>query len=188
MKRILIVSLIIVGFIVALSLGAYSYYGGFANIEIQEKEAGGEILVYKSVTGSYSQVARATDEVYAKLLNTYKIDTYRSYGLYFDNPQEVEVENLRSEVGCILQLKDTAQIEDIQKDFKVRLLPKQNYVVTQLPFKGIMSVMIGLMRVYPALTEYQVEHKNVKEGAIMEIYDLPNQKITYIAGVTLQPE
>ena len=40
--------------------------------------------------------------------------------------------------------------------------------------------MIGIMKVYPALNNYIKANGYSEEGPIMEIYDLPNNKIRYL--------
>ncbi|MDR0874503.1 MAG: hypothetical protein LBN27_13735, partial [Prevotellaceae bacterium] len=52
------------------------------------------------------------------------------------------------------------------------------YVVTEFPFKGGMSIMVGLMKVYPALAKY-IESQNLKDSPIMEIYDVQNKVVIY---------
>jgi hypothetical protein len=42
----------------------------------------------------------------------------------------------------------------------------------------MMSILVGLMKVYPALEKYTKEN-GYAGGAIMEIYDVPNKKIIY---------
>lgn len=42
-----------------------------------------------------------------------------------------------------------------------------------------MSVMFSVMKVYPALQKYISKKGFKEEGAVIEIYDIPNKKILY---------
>jgi len=118
------------------------------------------------------------DKVYYSLLNDYKIETFKGFGIYYDNPQKVEKSKLRSEIGCIIENKDLDKIKDLPSNFKIKVLPEKEYITTVFPFKGKMSIMVSLMKVYPALGKFAQKHE-LKGGAVMEIYDMPNKKIYY---------
>ncbi|WP_462319185.1 hypothetical protein, partial [Marinilabilia sp.] len=53
------------------------------------------------------------------------------------------------------------------------------YVVTEFPNKGKLSVMMGIFKVYPAISKYFKSEGLDEKGAVMEIYDVPNQTIIY---------
>jgi len=42
-----------------------------------------------------------------------------------------------------------------------------------------MSIIMGIMKVYPALNKYISENNLSEEGFVMEIYDVPGKKIIY---------
>ncbi|PXV65541.1 GyrI-like small molecule binding protein [Dysgonomonas alginatilytica] len=171
--------LVVVTVLLAIVLIAYIYYGGLSKVTVKEKIQGGEILVYEEVVGDYAQTGKYTDKVYYELLNNEGIETTKGFGIFYDNPQEVEKSKLRSEVGCIVEGLDSVQIADLAGKYKVRTYPQANYVTAEFPFKGHMSIMIGLMKVYSQIDKYIKEHGINDKGAIMEIYDVPNKKIIY---------
>lgn len=175
---------ILVGVVLAIVTAcvlAYGYYGGFTKVQFQTVKQGGEILVYQEFVGDYQQSGVIMDKVYSSLLNDYKIETRRGFGIYYDNPETVEASKLRSDLGCILEHKDSAKVAVLQKSFKVKTCPEGNYLVAEFPFKGKMSIILGIMKVYPALSEYMEENGFSDQVSIMEIYDTPNQKIIYRA-------
>lgn len=180
MKKVIRILFIIVFSIVILFTAVYAYYGGFRTVNFEVKEAGGEVFVYETVTGDYSQSAAYMDSVYYRLIREFNIETTRGAGLYLDNPQRVESSKLRSEVGCLLDnIPDSTQLADISQRFRVKVLPKTNYIIGEFPHKGMMSIFVGIMRVYPALTEYTVENGYKDTTPVMEIYDVPEKKIIY---------
>lgn len=174
MKTIFI-SLVIVGVII---VSVYIYFGGFTKVEFVEMRQGGEIIVFENMIGDYSQAAKVTDKVYYKLLNEEKIVTTRGIGIYYDNPREVDKSKLRSDVGCILEDADSVLVEDLSKKFQIKRLPEGNYLVAEFPFKGALSVMVGVLKVYPAMNKC-LKNRGLEQSPVTEIYDIPNKKIIY---------
>ncbi len=181
MKAIRII-LIVFGVIVALLFAAYAYYGGFKSIEFHKSEQGGETIVYQEVIGDYSQTPDVQNKIY-EVLKSENIETSKGIGVYYDNPDKTEKSKMRSDVGCILEQKDIEKASTneafAKAGYQIKVLPKGNYIVTEFPFKGQLSVLIGLMKVYPAFKEYINNNKINEAGAISEIYDIPNGKIIY---------
>ena len=177
--KVLKIILIVLAAIVAIGIGVYAYYGGFHTVEFKTEKQGDEILVYEYVVGDYSQTGEITDQVYHSLLNDFNIETFRGFGIYYDNPAEVEASQLRSEVGCILENTDASKVDVIKQKFKVKVLPKGTYTVSEFPYKGAMSIFVGLLKFYPEMHKQHAKGNIEVNGPIMEIYDVPNKKIIY---------
>jgi len=180
MKKLLKVLLLIVVIGFVLCIGGYAYYGGFSEIIIKTENQGGEIAVYKDVVGNYSQTPEITDEIYNVLLNDYSIETFKGFGTFYDNPEKVQDKNnMRFAAGCIIEPADTAKLSVLPDKYKIMTFPKQKYIVTEFSYKGFMSILVGIMKVYPALNKYYTENGIDNNSPITEIYDVPNNKITY---------
>ncbi len=161
-------------------LALYAYYGGFTKVSFNTiKDQGGQVLVYKEMQGDYAQSEKLINEVYLTLLNDFNVETYKGFGIFYDNPKEVEKSKLRSEVGCILEAKDIAKVKEIETRLKVKTLPSQSYTETVFPTKGKTSILIAVMRVYPALERYNKSQGNTNTGYCIEIYDEANKEIVY---------
>ncbi len=174
------VILIVLGVVILAIIALYGYYGGFTKVTFKTvKDQGGQILVYKEMQGDYAQSGKVIDEVYYTLLNDFGIKTQKGFGLYYDNPKEVEKSQLRSELGCILEVEDQEKVKEVETKLKVRILPTQSYTETVFPAKGKMSVLVGVMKVYPALEKYNQTQSNANTGYCIEIYDEANKEITY---------
>ena len=171
-------ALIIVFIFFVLLISVFGFFGGFYKVNIQEKNTCGEILVYENVTGAYNQTKTVSDKIYYELLNKYKVETKKGFGIIYDNPKNVEQSKLRSEVGCIMENTDNEMHEKIKEHFLVKILQNENYLVAEFPFRGFLSIMIGMIKVYPKFGKYIFENK-YPDGPIMEIYDIPNKKIIY---------
>lgn len=170
--------LIIIVFLATIGVVVYTYYGGFKSIKIHITQQGGEFVVFDSIKGDYRQSGVVMDKIYYSLLNDYQTETYKGYGKYFDNPKKTEVSKLRSEAGCIIEPSDVEKIKTLGA-FKTKTLPIQQFIVTEFPFKGKMSVFFSIMRVYPALINYAKLNGYEEDGAVIEIIDVPNKKIYY---------
>lgn len=171
--------IIVVAILTAIVVGFAAYWGAFKSIKFSVVEQGGETLVYEEMTGDYRQSGVIMDRVYYSLLNDYKIETFKGFGIYYDNPQKVETSKLRSEVGCIIEESDIHRLNELEGKFKIKTYPKGKYIVAEFPYKGKLSVIFGIMKVYPALNKFVKEKGYDEEGAIMEIYDTPGKKIVY---------
>lgn len=174
--------LIILGILFVLIIGYLIYSGVFVSVNVIEKSVGPYQLVFKEHKGDYKDSAKVANEIYYTLLNDYKIETFKGFGIYYDDPVEVKKKDLRSEVGVILEKKDYFKINKIKKKFKVKRLNRINSVVAELPFKTRASVILGIIKVYPAFKKYMKE-KKYKQNYSIEIYDVPNQKITYLIPI-----
>lgn len=172
-------TIIIIGAILVLIAIFVAYYGEFTKVDCRIEEQGGETLAYKEMKGDYSKSGKLMDQIYYALLNDHGIETYKGFGIYYDNPQETEKSNLRSDVGCIVEEKDHSKIDQLEEQFKIKTHPQKSYIVTEFPYKGKMSVLFGMMKVYPALNTFVEKNGYDKDGAVMEIYDVPNKKIVY---------
>jgi len=182
MKKLVKILLVIVVAVIIVVTAVYAYYGGFRSIDLKVEETGGELFVYENMTGDYSQSPVYMDSVYYFLLNELNIATTKGVGIYYDHPEHVETSKLRSEVGCFLDSPvDSIQMVNILKKFKIKEVAKGQYLTTELPNKGMMSIMVGIIRVYPAMAKYMEEngHKDQKLTPIMEIYDQPTKTIIY---------
>lgn len=173
------ITLIIIGVTLVLIAIVFIYYGGLSKVNCRIETQGGETLVFKDMIGDYAKSGKLSDEVYYALLNEYKIETFKGFGIYYDNPKEVEKDKLRSEIGCIVEQKDTSKVSQIKGDLKTKTFPEKSYIVTEFPFKGKLSIIHGIMKVYPSIEKFVKEKGYSNDGAVMEIYDVPNKKILY---------
>ena len=173
--KVLIIAIVC---ILMVCVVVYAYYGGLKRLKIKMAEQGGEFVIYDIIVGDYRQSGLVMDKIYYSLLNDFKIETYKGYGKYFDNPQKVEKVKLRSEAGCIIEPNDIPDAK-VAPGYKSKNLPIQKYIISEFPYKGKLSVLFSIMKVYPALSKFAAMNGFDEEGAIIEIYDIPNKKIFY---------
>jgi hypothetical protein len=121
------------------------------------------------------------DKLYYDLKDNYAIETTKGFGLYYDNPQEVSKDKLRSIVGCIIEGKAIEEIRQLTVKYGLKEYPFSKSVVAEFPYKGKLSIILGVFKVYPKLSRFLKERKYT-QTPIMEIYDQPNERIKYIAS------
>lgn len=171
-------TLIIIGAIALIAVIALWHAGMFAKVEISQQDSGSFMVVYQEHQGAYSKVGPTMDEVYQKLLDD-GIDTTRGIGIYYDDPREVEEAELRSEVGSIIEIDDQAKLEQVKDKYQIKLIDRYPSLVIELPYRSKLSIIIGVLKAYPAFVKYCQEHE-CQTGAMFEIYDQVNKKIQYI--------
>ena len=165
--------------IVALLISVAAYYGGFKKIDLSIDVQGGELLVFKSQTGDYKNSGKVMDEIYESLIKDFNITSYKGFGTYYDNPREVQRDLLRYDAGCIIGKQDINTIIKLKERFEVAECPKKRYLIAEFPYIGKISVILGVMKVYPTISKYLKERELPQNGSVMEIYDVPGKKIIY---------
>jgi hypothetical protein len=170
--------------IITIAFLTLAYYGLFAKVTIVEQEVGDFWLLYEKHVGDYKDVGPVIDRIYSKLLGEDGITPSRGFGLYYDDPKKVEKKNLRSIVGCILDKQDESKIDYLKTNYQIKNFPSSKSVIVIFPYKGLPSIFLGVLKVYPKLSEY-LAHKKYSPVPVMEIYDRPNEKIVYVASVNL---
>lgn len=172
------IALIIITVLVVVIIVVCVRYGGFSRVVVKVGTGGGETIVYENMTGDYSRSPEVSDRIYNALLNEEKIETTKGVGIYYDNPRNVANDKLRSEIGCVIDGADSSTLARLAGKYSMKTLPHGEYVVAEFPFRGKLSVVFGIMKVYPALDKFCRE-RGYADGPITEIYDVPNKKITY---------
>ena len=180
MKLILILMI----FLLLIVLAILARFGAFAKVEISEKDFGPYWLVFEKHIGSYKNVAPIMDNVYENLKKE-GIETTKGFGLYYDKPGDISEENLRSIVGCIVE--DDSITEDLKDKFSVVKFPVSPSVIAKFPYKGMVSIIFGVFKVYPKLGTY-LEKNECQSSPIMELYDKPNKEILYVSSKTIAKE
>jgi len=185
--KILGIVLIIVAAMILISGVALARHGLFATVTISEQNSGPHLLVYQKHIGDYKNVGAVMDDLFNDLKDNYAIETTKGFGLYYDNPREVSMDELRSIVGCIVEGLTMDDLASVSKKYGVKEFPASESVVAEFPYTGKVSIMLGIMKVYPKLSKY-LEENNFVNTPIMEIYDLPNEQIQYVASPNVGSE
>ena len=181
MKKILIIIVAFFVFFIAVVFATFAYSGLFAKVTFEQKEMGPFVVAYMDHVGDYSKIKEPMDEVYEELKSEGIVCT-KGVGVYFDDPKKTEKENLKSYAGCLLEGDALSEVSDLQTKMKIYQLEKGKFAVSSFPYKNTLSIIIGVMRVYPKMSEYISENK-LNSAEIVEIYDMENQVIFYLMPI-----
>jgi hypothetical protein len=184
----------ITAFVVVMSVGIILIldgYGLFADVQFRRRQTGPYVLVYETRTGDYKAAGAVMGQVRTTLAEKFNLRCPRAFGLYYDNPETVETANLRSIAGCIMdsdgENKSISELKGMGISFGIAELSQTESITTDFPFKGTLSIVFGVMRVYPKLKAY-IRDNHIAPKPIMELYDPANEKITYMVPLNISTE
>lgn len=180
MKAFKVFALAVVA-VVVIAAGFFTYMGVFSTPAAAEKVMGPYTLVYDSYVGDYKETGKVFDRIHNSLAAD-GITATKGIGIYYDNPSKTPKDQLRSDCGSVLEEKDSARVAELEKKYKVKMIPQQESVVTEFPVRNVLSYMIGPMKAYPALMQY-AQQKGYKSGMMYELYDMPAKKIYFVMEI-----
>lgn len=171
----LILSVVLI--FLAIFLG---YFGAFATIQVEKNVVNEIFFVKERVTGDYSQTPVVQDRLFGQLQKDSIVST-KGIGIYYENPEEVQTEELRSDIGCVIEKDDVGLLRE-KTGYDLDTLPSGNYIIAEFPFRGTLSVIFGVIRVYPKLTAYAEKH-DLELSYGVELCDVPENKMIYMMRI-----
>lgn len=181
MKKVLIIIAVIVAIVAVAGVAFLAAAGLFAKVRPEVAKTGVLTFVYEPFVGPYAKTKEPMDRLYYGLLNEEKIETYKGIGIYFDDPGNTPQDRCRSIVGDVLEPGDLGKADALRaKGYRVAEIPAGERMTAEFPFSSPLSIMLGIMKVYPALGA-AANKAAFTSGAMVEIYDVPAKKIRYLA-------
>ncbi|HTY13918.1 MAG TPA: GyrI-like domain-containing protein [Candidatus Omnitrophota bacterium] len=169
--------IVIVVIVIALAVFLW-YMGAFSAPKVTERKIGPFLLAYEEYTGPYSGIEAVMKRV-DLALTAQGIKASRGFGIYLNDPNTTSPDQLRSELGYVIEEKDQALANKLGKEIKLTKWAAKNCLVAEFPLRNNLSYMIGPMKAYPELSK-AFKAKNYKMGGCMELYDMPAGKIFFI--------
>lgn len=164
MKKILIVLVLLIslGFIYLISQGLFQY------VEIEQRSMPGYRVAGINHLGPYEKIGDAFNQIH-KIADEQGVPE-KMIGVYFDNPNEVAADSLRSMAGIIVSESDSIKLSSLS-NLTFLSIPAGEAAVSNFETGGMVSMIIGAMKSYPKLTEY-VEAKGIAEQVsfVYEVY------------------
>ena len=165
MKKILIalLALVLIAFVYLLSQGLMQ------RVHVEQRTMPGYRIVGVEHVGPYEKIGDAFERVH-KIADEYGVNVHM-IGVYFDNPNEVSQDSLRSLAGLIVSEADSMKLSAVP-GLKMLSIPPGNAAASTFETGGMVSMIIGAMKSYPELTEY-VTAKGVAEDVVFvyEVYE-----------------
>ena len=142
MKKVLWIVLALV----AIVYGFLITQGLYRTVEVQQGEQGGFILVGLDHVGSYMEIGNAFAEVQAQFPDG------EFAGIYYDNPEFVAEDSLRSFAGVKVSATDGLEAIAAHPEFRLVEVEKGPSLYTDWSGgSGTVSIILGTMKAYPAL-------------------------------------
>ncbi|MCF8302927.1 MAG: hypothetical protein K9I94_06585 [Bacteroidales bacterium] len=178
MKRFLSYTGLILVFLIAIAFGAFWYAGIFTSFSVTEIEVGPYTGLYENVYGDHSDASEVRNKIY-KELNGDKLTVSSVFGVYFEEPESTPKGDLMGYAGCMIAHSDTVHLDDLRYPYETLRMKRNKRIVVDIRYENNLTQLAGMLRIHPAMREY-AEIKGYQVKPIMEIYDLPNQRIRYI--------
>jgi len=136
-------------------------------------------IVYSDYIWDYKNVWPVMDGIYS-ILKKAGIQQIAWIWIYHDNPEKVPVDQLRSQIGSVIDAEDISKIADLWLSYQTQIVAKSQNLVVSFPYKNKISYMIWAMKVYPFLNSYISSKWYTIEDPMIEIYDTTNKTIYYM--------
>jgi len=176
LKKILMVLVILIVIVAVSAAGWLSYMGFFAKVTVIEKQMGPLTFVYVPFKGDYAKTVPAFEMIRNKLAKEFNITNVKGMGIYYSDPKTTQTKDLKSDVGCLLDRPEALRADEIMKKMRVRIMFPKDYCTAEFPMKNNMSIMLGVMKIYPEMAKY-MKAKGYRATPAMEIYE--KDKIIY---------
>ena len=132
--------------LVAIVYGFLISQGLYRTVEVQQGEQGGFILVGVDHVGPYMEIGTAFAEVQALFPDG------EFAGIYYDNPEFVAEDSLRSFAGVKVSATDGLEAIAAHPEFRLVEVEKGPSLYTDWSGgSGTVSIILGTMKAYPAL-------------------------------------
>lgn len=147
----------VVGILVALALGGYTYMGGFHTVEVKSEVFGPVEFAYATHQGPYTKLSESWGGFMTKWAQA-KLKTCLTMGVYLDKP-DTPPEKLRALIGCRIDGWSEAERAAARVAFPTAVLPEGPALTSSFPFRNIASFFFAPTRVYPVMAERMAQDK-----------------------------
>lgn len=172
MKKVLItlLALVLVVFVYLLTQGLMQ------RVHVEQRMMPGYRIMGVEHQGPYEKIGDAFNRIH-QVADENGV-AVQMIGVYFDNPNEVAEDSLRSLAGLVVSEADSSKLSAI-RGLKALSIPPGNAAVSSFETGGMVSMIIGAMKSYPQLTEYVTE-KGIAEDVVF-VYEVYGQgKTDYV--------
>jgi effector-binding domain-containing protein len=164
MKKILYILLF-----AAVAILFYLVYAGlFKSVEVKIQNMPGYRVMGIQHVGAYEKIGDAFNRIHA--IADEKGVAVTMIGVYFDNPKNTPETELNSLAGLVVSVEDSLKLVGIEGMTALNI-PPGTAAVSTFETSGMVSMIIGAIKSYPALTQF-VEAQNIAERVnfVYEVY------------------
>jgi len=160
-KGFLAVFLVLLIFLTILIGGIGYFYGVFSPVKITTGIRGPYLMVYMLHRGAYHQITEAIEKV-GKLLDEEKISKTISCAIFYDDPRDVALEDLKSEGGYLVDQRPLS----LNHPFGLREIPKRGVILATTKAHPLIAPFKTYARIVDFMQMHHLEH----DGPAMERY------------------
>lgn len=153
----------------------FIYLGYFNPVKFEIKDTPSLEMAVVSFVGAYKDATSKQLEV-LKVLAEAGLDVSATVAIYFDDAKKMEDEVCRCLVGVVI--KDVKAFSDLNLDMQLLALPIVKSYFTSFSYKSGLSIMLAIMKIYPAIKKRHKRHNAVLYESI-EVYDFTNKVLNY---------
>lgn len=177
-NTVLIALLALVALVVLFAFVMLVAHGILARVPLRKARWPAMTVVYVPAVGDYAQTGKPMDALYYRLLNDEGIETYKGFGVYYDDPSLVEKERCRAIVGCVLEERDAARASALREaGYAVATLGAHESTVASFPYRSPLSLMVAHLKAHPAIFAFR-KAKGFT-APLTEVYDIKGKEIRY---------
>lgn len=165
--------LIVVVFILLVALLYLAMNGVFTSVEVKEDKMPGFRIVGLEHRGPYEKIGDSFNQIH-QLADSCGVPI-KMIGIYFDNPEKVPSDSLRSIAGIIVSENDSLKLSRLGGIVHFSI-PPGPAAVADFNTEGKIAMIIGAMKAYPALTNYM--EASGKADSIQFVYEVYSEKST----------
>jgi len=170
---------LIIGLCVVLALSCVFFWAGmFDKCSITREPRGPYRLIYREYEGSYQGIRFVMNNVFRYVRDTLQLPATSGFAVFYDNPQTDKPDTLRSISGIIVD-----SLVPVSPPYKTGKFERTDAVVGQFKIRSFFSYTTGGYKFYAELQQF-LKEKNIEQtGPVMEIYDMIQRSIFFIAPV-----
>ncbi|HOG20144.1 MAG TPA: hypothetical protein PKW37_06850 [Salinivirgaceae bacterium] len=175
--KILTITIIVLLFILITIVIYFAKNGIFKRIKPTIKETGGFAITKRTFTGNQEDILTEFEKQ-MDILKSFDIG-YAHPICSYDNIPNKENILTNAEIGFVLYKGTEENLIKLEKHIPLGTFEKKERIVVYFPFKGGLSIQIGIAKAYPAIKKYAKKH-NIKTEKITELYNSINKRIEYM--------
>jgi hypothetical protein len=136
----------------------WAYAGGFSRpTPIHRVEAGPWVIAYIRHQGPYKSIGQVLDQLESELLSV-GVQAERYGGVFYDRPETTPDDKCRSDAFAVITAAQAKKLKG-HPTVKTRVIERRSYLASTMPYRGMLSIAVGIVKVYPEFQKYWQANK-----------------------------
>ena len=161
--------------VVVMAIYVMIKFGWFIKIEISDATVKPIRALVATHIGHYKEVSAVMGELYKDAYDN-NIKNKSGIVMYLDSPNG-DTTKLRAIVGELLYDKDSVIADTLKRKYKEFSTPQLKVKVANFPYRGQISIMFAMMKIYP---KFRKNYPELMGNPIIEVYDIDNGMLSFM--------